>query len=189
MEENQCMVCFSRYDNEDHRSRSLPCGHSMCTKCLGTSIRMKARMCPKCRTLYAASNVTEVPVNYPLQSVLSSLSIYKDTKGNDLPDCPEHQLQVSHRCSTHKGWICQCCLKEDHSGETCTIITVNEELNFRKSTKIDKSKPLLNAYKEACRKVDDGKKQCKNSLKECEEQIIRYENMIKMLQEKIKRKK
>ncbi|CAL4083125.1 unnamed protein product [Meganyctiphanes norvegica] len=198
------MVCFSRYDDEEHRPRSLPCGHSMCTECLDTAIRKQTRMCPKCRTVYSASNVKEIPVNYPLESVVELLSISKNTKGdeppellripkdtkeNEFPECPEHQLQVSHRCSTHKAWVCQSCLAEDHSSKACKIITVNEELNIKKSIQIDQTKSPVNAFEKTCKKVEYTKKQCKKLMKECDKDIVKTEKAVQIFQENIQRKK
>ncbi|CAL4099777.1 unnamed protein product, partial [Meganyctiphanes norvegica] len=188
MEETECIVCFSRYDDEEHRPRSLPCGHAMCSDCLETAIKEQSKKCPKCRKLYSASNVNDISINYPLEGVIKLLNISKGTKSNDLPECPEHQLQLSHRCTTHRAWICQGCLKEDHSSESCKIIKVSDELSIKKSTQLDQTKPTVNGFEETCKKADDSRNQCKEQINICNEDIIRYETMIKQLQEGIQRK-
>ncbi|CAL4084599.1 unnamed protein product [Meganyctiphanes norvegica] len=178
MEDTECIVCFSRFDGEEHRPRALPCGHTICTDCLEKAIKALAKKCPKCRTVYSASNVKQIPINFNLESVMKLLSISKTSKGTDLPECAEHQIQVSHRCTSHKAWICQNCVREDHSSESCKIITVTEKLNFKKSRQLDQSKPMLDSFEEICTKVDDCKKQCKEQITDCDEDIVRLNKEI-----------
>ncbi|CAL4179735.1 unnamed protein product, partial [Meganyctiphanes norvegica] len=117
MEENECLVCFSIYDDKDRRPRFMPCGHTLCSLCLGRAITENSKACPKCRRNYPASDVEDLPVNFSLMGMVTSLSI-----SERLPECPEHQLPVSHRCTTHKCWVCQSCLsEEDHSPGSCKI--------------------------------------------------------------------
>ncbi|CAL4064389.1 unnamed protein product, partial [Meganyctiphanes norvegica] len=177
-EDTECLVCFSKFDGEEHRPRALPCGHTICTDCLETAIKALIKKCPKCRKVYSASNVNQIPINFNLESVMKLLSISKTSKGTDLPECAEHQIQVSHRCSTHKAWICQSCVQEDHSSEYCKIITVTEELNVKKSAKLDQTKPMLNSFEETYKKIDDCKKQCKEQITECDEDIVRLNKEI-----------
>ncbi|CAL4141465.1 unnamed protein product [Meganyctiphanes norvegica] len=146
-------------------------------------------MCPKCRTLYTASNIKDIPINFSLESVLNLLDISKSTKANDLPECIEHLLQVSHRCSTHKAWICKRCVREDHSMQSCKIISVSDELDIKKAMQVDQSNPLLNTFEETFTKSDDCKNLYKQLLKECDEDVIRYEKMTKKLQEKCEKVK
>ncbi|CAL4118821.1 unnamed protein product, partial [Meganyctiphanes norvegica] len=77
----------------------------------------------------------------------------------------------------------------DHSAEVCKIITIKEELNIKKSTKLNQSKPLLNTFEETCKKTNDSKKLCKKVIEENDEEIIRCETMVKSLQEDIQRMK
>ncbi|CAL4063455.1 unnamed protein product, partial [Meganyctiphanes norvegica] len=174
MEESECIICFSQYDDEEYRPRSMPCGHTLCSKCLERAIREESKSCPKCRTIYSASNVKELPVNFSLESVVKSINV-----SEKLPICTGHQLPVRNRCSTHKAWLCQSCLKEDHSLESCKIITIREEMNIKKSTQLDQSLPLLNTFEEACKTSDDYKKQCKKLIEDNDEEIIRLQEEIK----------
>ncbi|CAL4177720.1 unnamed protein product [Meganyctiphanes norvegica] len=156
----------------------------MCSLCLERAIIERSKTCPKCRTPYSASNIKELPVNFSLEGLVKSLSI-----SDKLPECTEHQLSVSHRCSTHKVWVCKSCLTEDHSAELCKIITIREELNIKKRKKVNQSKPLLNRFEKTCKKSNDCQKQCQKLMEENDEEIIRYETMVKRLQEDIRRKK
>ncbi|CAL4113645.1 unnamed protein product, partial [Meganyctiphanes norvegica] len=182
MDETECIICFAHYDDKEHRPRSLTCGHTTCSACLEKAIKAPPTKCPKCRAPFSAGNVKDIPVNFALEGVMKLLNIYQNAKGNDLPDCLEHQLPVSHRCSTHKAWICQRCVTDDHSLVSCKVTTTSEELNLRKSTQLDKSLPLRNTFEESCKKSDDCREQIKKLIEEDNEEIIR-------LQKEIERKK
>ncbi|CAL4174795.1 unnamed protein product [Meganyctiphanes norvegica] len=184
MEDSECIVCFSKYNDEEQRPRSMPCGHTMCSLCLERAILEQSKMCPKCRTPYSASSVKELPVNFSLEGLVKSLST-----SNKLNECTEHQLPVSHRCTTHKAWVCKICLLEDHSEELCKIITIWEDFNIKKGTKLNKSKPLINKFEETCQKINDCIKLFKKVIEENDEEIIRCETLVKRLQEDIQRKK
>ncbi|CAL4142357.1 unnamed protein product [Meganyctiphanes norvegica] len=162
----------------------MTCGHTMCSLCLERAIIEQSKMCPTCRTPYSASRVKELPVNFSLEGIVKSLST-----SDKLPECTEHQLPVSHRCSTHKAWVCQSCRKEDHSSKVCKFITISEELNIKKDIKLAQTQHLLNKFEEACKQSNECKKQCKKVMEESDKEIIRYETMIKRLQEDIKKKK
>ncbi|CAL4066044.1 unnamed protein product, partial [Meganyctiphanes norvegica] len=184
MEENECMVCFSIYDDKDRRPRFMPCGHTSCSKCLEEAITKNSKMCPKCRRNYQASNVKDLPVNFSLMGLVTSLNIPER-----LPECNEHQLPVSHRCSTHKIWVCESCQNEDHSPVSCKIITMSEELKIKKATQLDQSQPLLKTFEEKCKQTDDSKTKCKKLIEENDEEIIRLETMVKILQDEIQKRK
>ncbi|CAL4230361.1 unnamed protein product, partial [Meganyctiphanes norvegica] len=176
MEENECIVCFSRYDDKEQRPRVLHCGHTLCSKCLKTAIRGNTKMCPKCIQKYSALNVKDLPVNFSLENMMKSANT-----SDKLPECAEHQLLVSHRCFTHKAWVCQSCLKEDHSSEACTIITINEQLDIKKSTQLAQCQPFIDAFREICQRSNDCKKQCQKRMEENYEEILRNESIIKRL--------
>ncbi|CAL4209799.1 unnamed protein product, partial [Meganyctiphanes norvegica] len=184
MGENECIVCFSHYDDGDRRPRFMPCGHTLCSKCLEKAIKKVAKICPTCRKPYSASNVNDLPVNFSLERIVTSTNV-----AEKVPECPEHELPVSHRCSSHKAWVCNSCLSKDHSPKSCKIITIDEELSFKKATQLSQAQPLLNALEETCHKTDDTKKQCKQIIEETDKEIIRLETMVKILQEEIQRKK
>ncbi|CAL4150924.1 unnamed protein product [Meganyctiphanes norvegica] len=157
----------------------------MCTECLRTAIRERAKKCPKCRAHYSASKVERIPINFALESVMKFLN----SKVNYLPECTEHRLPVTNRCSTHKAWICERCFKENHSSESCKIITISEELDIEKSMQIDESQPCLNAYEKTCKKTEERKKIFQKIINEYTHEIDRYESLINRFQEEIQRKK
>lgn len=100
MEATECIVYFSRFDENLHRPRSLPCGHTECTECIENAIEIMSKECPKCRAIYAASNVNDLPVNFSLEGIIKVLNVSKKNEGNELSDCNEHQLPLISRCST-----------------------------------------------------------------------------------------
>ncbi|CAL4117193.1 unnamed protein product, partial [Meganyctiphanes norvegica] len=212
MEGIECIVCFSQYDEKEHRPRVMICGHTLCSLCLERAIREDGKKCPKCRKLYSASHVEELPVNFSLECVVKSLKISKSTKEvkpmectkhklpvkpnnsenakvEKLPECPEHQLAVSHRCSAHKSWICQSCLIEDHSSGSCKIIPISEELNNKKSRQLVLAEPYLNRFEESCKKAKGYKEQYKKLIEGYGEDINIHERLIERLQEEIQRLK
>ncbi|CAL4234348.1 unnamed protein product, partial [Meganyctiphanes norvegica] len=150
----------------------------MCTVCLETAISQQSRKCPKCRAPFVAATVKNIPINFALEDVMKLLDGSKKSKRNDLPECTEHQLTVSHKCSTHKAWVCQSCIKEDHSSEACKIITISEELDIKKSTQLNQSQPLINKFEETCKKSDDYRKHCKKVIEENDAAIVRLQQEI-----------
>lgn len=205
MEEYECMVCFSHYDDDKHRPRCMPCGHTMCSKCLEKAIKEDSKMCPKCRRHFLASNLNDLPVNFSLESLVKLMNIQKCTQSeivkesvehqlpvnqrpsevDKLPECVEHQLPLSSRCSTHKSWICESCINEEHSPQSCKIITITEELNIKKSRQFEQSSLLLNIFKESCNKSDDCRKHFKKLIEENDKEVLKYESWVKILQDTI----
>ncbi|CAL4066685.1 unnamed protein product, partial [Meganyctiphanes norvegica] len=183
MEGSACIVCFKSYDDHKRRPRIMPCGHTMCSVCLGRIIRKESKMCPTCREVFTADNVEEFKVNYALENSQKSKED-KQSDGEDYPmatghralentttenliECAEHELPVINRCSTHKGWVCQKCIKRDHSSESCKMITISEELNIKKELQLSQSQPILKKFDEACKKSGDCRKQLKKVMEEC----------------------
>ncbi|CAL4083567.1 unnamed protein product, partial [Meganyctiphanes norvegica] len=183
-EENECLVCFSIYDDKERRPRFMPCGHTLCSSCLEKAITENSKTCPKCRRSYTASNVENLPVNFSLMGLVTS-----QNTSDKFPECTEHLLPVSHKCTTHKIWVCESCQSEDHMPVSCKMIAIREELKRKKETQLDQSQPLLKTFEETCKKTDDRKIQCQKFIEENDKEIIRLETMVKRLQDEIQRKR
>lgn len=61
-----CKICYEKYDKENHKPITLmPCGHSICTKCLVELKKQFIVICPACR-----NTVTCEKPNYDLIDLL-----------------------------------------------------------------------------------------------------------------------
>ncbi|CAL4127419.1 unnamed protein product [Meganyctiphanes norvegica] len=137
-----CKVCFQAYDAGWRRPRALPCGHTFCSLCMASIIKEKRLTCPGCQAQHSVEIVTQLPVNYELESLLKLQPVpeaeyYHDKAGPiSLSDvmCSEHNCDVYLRCVTHKTWICQQCTTDDHPINKCKIISISEELEVRKES-------------------------------------------------------
>ncbi|XP_068226517.1 tripartite motif-containing protein 5-like isoform X2 [Palaemon carinicauda] len=69
-----CAVCFGSYTVCGRRPRSLPCGHTFCTKCIACNLREGTIICPSCRVTYDAESPSEFPINFGLENVLQEFT-------------------------------------------------------------------------------------------------------------------
>ncbi|CAL4061297.1 unnamed protein product, partial [Meganyctiphanes norvegica] len=181
---NVLCVCSSisislRFDGlGDHRGEHTKCSHPCFFQFYDAQIFPHSDTCYKILFLFNFSNVNQIPINFNLESGKKLLNISKTSKGTESPQCLEHQLALSHRCSTHKAWVCQSCVREDHSSESCHIITVTEELNDKKSRQLEQSKVMLYSFEETCKKLDDCKKQYTEQMTECDKYNVRLNKEI-----------
>ncbi|XP_050689146.1 uncharacterized protein LOC126981732 isoform X2 [Eriocheir sinensis] len=60
---------------EEHRPRSLPCGHTFCTSCVAHLLKKGAGClaCPECRLQHPAPRATHFPVNYGMEALIDQL--------------------------------------------------------------------------------------------------------------------
>nr|XP_045619596.1 tripartite motif-containing protein 59-like [Procambarus clarkii] len=72
----ECSVCLINYD-EDLRPRSLPCGHSFCSKCVDNAIKNGQLTCPSCRTQHSARAAAHLPINYGIEACVRKLKQYQ----------------------------------------------------------------------------------------------------------------
>ena len=114
----------------------------MCSVCLGTAIKNNSKKCPKCRAYFSATKVEDIPINHPLESMIKLIGVTENNNIKDLPACTEHQIIVTHRCTTHKAWTCKNCVKEDHSSDSCNTIKISEVLDIRKAKQLSLAKPF-----------------------------------------------
>lgn len=68
----ECPICLEEYDGTDHRPMSLPCGHSLCSECLGD-----INECPQDRK--PILDKASVPVNYALQAAFEEYNSQRKT--------------------------------------------------------------------------------------------------------------
>ncbi|CAL4204684.1 unnamed protein product, partial [Meganyctiphanes norvegica] len=172
MDRLECSVCYLPYAQPDRRPRVLPCGHTFCNHCLHTTLKGGSRKCPGCRETLKVSSATQVPINHDLEAIMALLcpteeaggacppglvKIYSSAKQN-MP-CPEHHLEVTHRCVTHKAWICKKCTERDHPSSTCCVIPVSVELDNRKQDLQKCKEEDLKLFQRNVAQVEDFSKQ------------------------------
>nr|XP_053650407.1 uncharacterized protein LOC128700943 isoform X1 [Cherax quadricarinatus]XP_053650408.1 uncharacterized protein LOC128700943 isoform X2 [Cherax quadricarinatus] len=66
----ECNVCFSNYDEELRRPRTLLCGHTFCTQCIEDTIKNFQLICPSCRAEHSATAATQFPINYGMEAFI-----------------------------------------------------------------------------------------------------------------------
>ena len=78
-----CEICIERYNTTDKKPLNLNCGHTYCKACVSHIIlkkQIEGILCPDCRRPQVFKNIEDVPVNYPLQKMLSQPEIKEKTK-------------------------------------------------------------------------------------------------------------
>ncbi|XP_064123016.1 E3 ubiquitin-protein ligase TRIM39-like [Macrobrachium nipponense] len=69
-----CKICMENFT--DHiRPRTLKCGHSFCTRCLGNFISKGSLMCPMCQLPVEGKSALDFPVNFSMEEMISSLKL------------------------------------------------------------------------------------------------------------------
>jgi len=107
-----CNGCFSNYDPKERAPRVLPCGHSLCSKCLVDLMnKPKFQKCPFDGITFAHSqnSLACFPLNFIVMDLL-------EQKRNDV--CRVHpDGKLKYLCLTDKKKICEECVKnEEHNG-------------------------------------------------------------------------
>lgn len=73
-----CAVCLKVYQQSTRDPLVLPCGHTFCRECLAAVLNISGRiLCPNCRRDASISDVSKLPICYPLVSLSSSYSEIK----------------------------------------------------------------------------------------------------------------
>ena len=60
-----CPICECQYSNSN-KLKGIPCGHTICERCLNKIIKNKNLECPICRKSYQNINISNFPVIYQL---------------------------------------------------------------------------------------------------------------------------
>ncbi|CAL4125583.1 unnamed protein product [Meganyctiphanes norvegica] len=114
-------ICDNPYDEENHRPRSLPCGHGFCTICLETTISRGSSLCPVCRKNHGAKLAKKLPINFDLEKILQN---YRSSNF-----CPKHKtIPIYFHCQTHNVKICHSCIVLDHPSTVCKLSSLEDEV-------------------------------------------------------------
>lgn len=131
----ECKACRCFYNEDTHIPRLLIfCGHSVCEKCLATSLPQTQISCPECSKLNPIEKVEDMPKNLALlhpyvsqssnpypQSSRDQASTspfkknYEDNSNSKLDTCQQHRAKYQAYCLYDKVPIClQCILGDAH---------------------------------------------------------------------------
>ncbi|KAK8746210.1 hypothetical protein OTU49_017300, partial [Cherax quadricarinatus] len=91
----ECQVCVDNYDQDLRRPRCLPCGHTVCSRCISTAIKRTQLSCPICRTKHNAITARDFSVNYSFEMLIN--------KHKDTPFKAEGKVSKKHYKVCHKG--------------------------------------------------------------------------------------
>nr|XP_053633564.1 uncharacterized protein LOC128689379 [Cherax quadricarinatus]XP_053633565.1 uncharacterized protein LOC128689379 [Cherax quadricarinatus]XP_053633566.1 uncharacterized protein LOC128689379 [Cherax quadricarinatus]XP_053633567.1 uncharacterized protein LOC128689379 [Cherax quadricarinatus] len=91
----ECQVCVDNYDQHLRRPRCLPCGHTVCSRCINIAIRRTQLTCPICRTKHNARIAEDFSVNYSFEMLIN--------KHKDTPFKAEGKVSKKHYKVCHKG--------------------------------------------------------------------------------------
>ncbi|XP_069161673.1 uncharacterized protein [Procambarus clarkii] len=69
----ECSACFNNYDDNQLRPRTLPCGHTFCSRCINNGIKNGQLSCPSCHAQHAATAATRFPINYAVEALIRKL--------------------------------------------------------------------------------------------------------------------
>ncbi|KAK7066647.1 hypothetical protein SK128_005466, partial [Halocaridina rubra] len=67
----ECKICLEYFNTRERRPRSLPCGHTFCTRCIGDLIKNMKISCPHCRAKHVLKQATELPVSYIVEEFMA----------------------------------------------------------------------------------------------------------------------
>lgn len=65
----ECKVCLESYDL-NHRPRTLPCGHPLCSPCITQIIKDEEITCPTCRQKHQATDAAQFNINFGMEELL-----------------------------------------------------------------------------------------------------------------------
>lgn len=115
-----CNVCYVDYDTSDHIPISLPCGHTLCSKCLKALLDSPTlRKCPfdKIAFPHSQNSLAFFPQNYAIRDLL------EQEHNNACRIHPTERLKLI--CLTENKKICSECAKnEEHLGHKIKKIKI-----------------------------------------------------------------
>ncbi|XP_050730498.1 uncharacterized protein LOC127005592 isoform X8 [Eriocheir sinensis] len=81
----ECPVCLTDFDDTVQRPRTLPCGHTVCTPCIGKLEEESRVTCPQCRVSHDVPEGGEFPVSYIAEALIRMMKDAKVTAAASLP--------------------------------------------------------------------------------------------------------
>ena len=78
-------MCLTAFDDAEQRSRTLPCGHTFCTRCLTEVQEQNQVACPTCRATHPVPEAGNFPINYAFEAMIKRL---RDTSVGVVPQPP-----------------------------------------------------------------------------------------------------
>ncbi|CAL4218767.1 unnamed protein product, partial [Meganyctiphanes norvegica] len=150
----ECKICHIPYDEEDHRPRNAPCGHELCTACLGAIIKDSIFECPKCRQKHIVKIPDDLPVSFGLIDVIrafksKSIPLPKETEpstpgATNEEVCNMHGKSLDHWCYKCQFWICKECLDSHTTLVGCSTTTSTNAIKDIKDKHLKNIDMLLN---------------------------------------------
>jgi len=95
--------------------KNLPCGHTLCNKCVESLARRLNLQCPECRQGFDEAAIT---TNFALRNLLVEL-LPSEAPASVIELTEEHHQSEAPDCA--KEWICDgCTLRNNESAESCS---------------------------------------------------------------------
>ncbi|CAL4128222.1 unnamed protein product, partial [Meganyctiphanes norvegica] len=218
MEFLECKVCHEPYDEDDHRPRHAPCGHGLCTACIGALIKDGIYECPTCRQKNKVVTADDLQVNYDLIEVIrgfktKNVPMPKETESivfgaSNEEVCTIHSKTLELWCLTCQFFICKDCVEFHSSLTGCSTTIAANAMENLKGKPIKNIDMLLSNFEENAKyassriqeKTDEKNElldMAKRQMKEMQETAVRQEKELldkaktekKELLEKAKRQK
>ena len=169
----ECEICSEKYDTEDRKPRNLPCGHSFCTVCCKQLYQVKEITCPRCRQKVFNKYAEELPVNYPMLDMISSVveggdaaaasnnkklsSQKKEESQESSPHagrCLEARAEIYKHCAYCNLWLCKQCSRIDHKRPECLLTPFRDTLKEMQQSSMTKLKSTEYSMKEFSREAN-----------------------------------
>ncbi|CAL4170731.1 unnamed protein product [Meganyctiphanes norvegica] len=111
----ECTICMECFDENKHRPRCLPCGHTICTACIDHSIGIGDKTCPNCRKPHKAQRASKLPVNFIVEDIKQNL-FENQSATSDLSNITEQEKKEKDSKVgsfnidvKHENIFCDCC--------------------------------------------------------------------------------
>ncbi|CAL4065181.1 unnamed protein product [Meganyctiphanes norvegica] len=188
MDALECSICLHNFDDKQHRPRVLPCGHSICSYCIDTTITAGSRRCPTCRTPHNVTQSTHLVINFSLEeAALQKLSIesverFQDSNASITNMCQIHSgVPLHFICTLHKVEICHSCTVLDHRKETCKLVSIKDEIKAKKDKILTEIETLTTVTNGAITELKSQIKYADNTITSHKQDIKEKESEVRLL--------